>query len=305
VTKGDATNSLTSPLKAVGGARAARLHLHRGSTGDPVGRQPHHRREDEVPRHDGNHHPLGVCGPDTFDERGFLGVAFHPNFQLNGLFYTYTSEVESGPQPGELHHGPAGSADHQNVISEWRAVDPANPAAGVAAGRRELIRANWPQFNHDGGDLAFGPDGKLYITMGDGGGAMTPMVSSTSSPAEVSPDPDVQPRGTDHGPPGQRQRAEAQHAPRQDPPHPTSTRRSRRASSIACPPTTHSWAGPCRRSGPTVTATPYRFGFDDRHGDLYVGDVGQNDIEEVDQIVPGGNYGGTARKARCSPHQRH
>src|SRR6267142_1712653 len=52
-----------------------------------------------------------------------------------------------------------------------RAVNPSDPTAGVVAGRRELIRANWPQFNHDGGDLAFGPDRKLYISMGDGGGA--------------------------------------------------------------------------------------------------------------------------------------
>src|SRR5919108_1619308 len=116
---------------------------------------------------------LGVCGPGTFDERGLLGVAFHPNFRTNGLFYTYTSErrdtgAATLPTPGTT----AANADHHNVVAEWRANNPMQPTAGVnMASRRELMPVNWPQFNHDGGDLAFGPDGRLYISMGDGGGA--------------------------------------------------------------------------------------------------------------------------------------
>ena len=115
---------------------------------------------------------LGVLGPNTFDERGLLGVAFHPNFQQNGLLYTYTSEPNAGAPTFQTTIPPGSTADHQNVVAEWEAVNPANPALGVnLASRRELLRVDWPQFNHDGGDLAFGPDGNLYISMGDGGGA--------------------------------------------------------------------------------------------------------------------------------------
>jgi glucose/arabinose dehydrogenase len=115
---------------------------------------------------------LGVLGPNTFDERGLLGLAFHPDFQQNGLFYTYTSESNAGAPTFPTTLPPGATPDHQNVIAEWKAVNPANPALGViAASRRELMRVDWPQFNHDGGDLTFGPDGNLYIPMGDGGGA--------------------------------------------------------------------------------------------------------------------------------------
>ena len=110
--------------------------------------------------------PLGVEGPDTFDERGFLGLAFHPEFAHNGLFYTYTSEPVSGRADVPKHAARRHAADHQNVLAEWRVR-----AGGGIGERRELMRIDWPQFNHNGGDLAFGPDGKLYISTGEGGNA--------------------------------------------------------------------------------------------------------------------------------------
>ena len=111
---------------------------------------------------------LGVCGPNSFDERGLLGVAFHPNYQQNGLLYPYTSEPNSATLPATLPTFIPGTPDHQNVIAEWRVLTPGNPASMVAPGsRRELIRVSWPQFNHNGSDLAFGPDGKLYGIVGD------------------------------------------------------------------------------------------------------------------------------------------
>ena len=133
--------------------------------------------------------PLGAFGPGTFDERGFLGVAFHPDYQLAGSpgfgkFYTYTSEL-----PGTNADLPP--QDHFNVVTEWQAADPlAPPAVGPASGDdpppeqndaplaepiREVVRIGWPEFNHNGGAIFFGtrPADRrvLYMTTGDGGSA--------------------------------------------------------------------------------------------------------------------------------------
>ncbi len=137
--------------------------------------------------------PLGAFGPGTFDERGFLGVAFHPDYQLPGApgfgkFYTYVSE-----EPGtNVDSPPPGTAsDHMNVVTEWQALDPltappvhpcpdesAEPAPDeaeppLAQPIREVVRQGWPQFNHNGGAIFFGtrPSDRrlLYMTTGDGG----------------------------------------------------------------------------------------------------------------------------------------
>ena len=72
--------------------------------------------------------PLGIFGPSTFDERGLLGVAFHPNYEQNGLFYTYTSEPDAGPPTFPTTLPPRRTPDHQNVVAEWQALNPGNPA---------------------------------------------------------------------------------------------------------------------------------------------------------------------------------
>jgi hypothetical protein len=70
---------------------------------------------------------LGVLGANTFDERGFLGVAFHPDFQQNGRLYTYTSEPNAGAPTFPTTIPVGSTADHQNVVAEWQAVSPADP----------------------------------------------------------------------------------------------------------------------------------------------------------------------------------
>src|SRR4051794_40610896 len=75
---------------------------------------------------------LGQQGPGSYDERGFLGVAFHPMYATNGKFYTYTSEKFLKAPPTFPTTLPAGTdPDHQDVLAEWHANTPGNPAAGA------------------------------------------------------------------------------------------------------------------------------------------------------------------------------
>lgn len=222
---------------------------------------------------------LGVFGPGTFDERGFLGVAFDPDYSSNGLLYTFTSEPPTGtPDFTTLPAGVAANA--QSVIAEWNVPDPTNPASVVdTSTRRELMRIDKPQFNHNGGALAFGPDKLLYVSLGDGGGA---------------DDQDGQPfiggPVVGHGPDGNGQNLGVVLGKilRIDPHGSDSTNG---AYGI---PGTNPFVG---KAGalPEIFAyglrNPFRFSFDTATGDMYIGDVGQNDIEEIDIGKAGGNYG--------------
>lgn len=101
-----------------------------------------------------------VPGLSSPDERGLLGLAFHPSFESNGRFFVFYS----GPLGST---GPVGW-DHTNYVAEYTA----NPGADQAnvASERILLSIDHPQPNHNAGMIAFGPDGYLYISLGDGGG---------------------------------------------------------------------------------------------------------------------------------------
>ncbi len=97
---------------------------------------------------------------DGQDERGLLGMAFHPDFASNGRFFVYYA----GPLRSA---GPEGW-DHTNFVAEYKA--PANADQADAASERIVLAIDHPQSNHNAGTLAFGGDGYLYISIGDGGG---------------------------------------------------------------------------------------------------------------------------------------
>ncbi|MBZ9730201.1 PQQ-dependent sugar dehydrogenase [Salegentibacter sp. JZCK2] len=100
-----------------------------------------------------------------YDERGLLGLAFHPQYEINGRFFVYYTAPPppGGPEPGEQW-------DNLSRISEFR-VSGGNPLQADFSSEQVILEIKQPQSNHEGGTLAFGPDGYLYISIGDGGGA--------------------------------------------------------------------------------------------------------------------------------------
>ncbi len=225
---------------------------------------------------------LGAFGPGTFDERGFLGLAFHPDFADNGLLYTYTSEPVDGP--ADFSTMPEGeTANHQSVISEWQVPDPGAEEAVVdPATRREVLRIDEPQFNHDAGALTFGPEGNLFIALGDGGAADDQGVGHVEGGNGQEPGNvlgtilRIDPSGDDS--------ANGQYGIPADNP----------------------FVGDADALDEVYAygfRNPFRISFDRATGTLYAADVGQNDIEEVDVVVAGGNYGWPIKEGSFAFHQ--
>ena len=217
------------------------------------------------------------------DERGLLGLAFHPGFDTPGsvgfrTLYTYHSELI--PVGTSVTYPAPNNAvqNYKNVIAEWKMslldqniVDPAS--------RREVISFGKNAGNHNGGTCTFGPDGYMYLALGDGGNA------NDVGASHIEPGGNAQNLTTPLG-----------KMLRFDPVHPSLTPAS--ADPVSSNgeyriPTTNPFDGP--GEVPEVFAlglrNPYRFSFDRMTGQLILADVGQNNIEEIDRIEIGGNYG--------------
>jgi glucose/arabinose dehydrogenase len=218
------------------------------------------------------------------DERGFLGLAFHPGFNDSAspgfrTLYTYTSEpIPVGTLP--TYSAPNGALqNYKNLIAEWK-MSAGNPNVVDPASRREIISFGKNAGNHNGGTIAFGPDGYLYLATGDGGN------SNDVGASHIEPGGNSQNLST---PLGKMLRIDALNpsltTASADPVSPNGQYRI---------PADNPFQGVGQV--PEIYAygfrNPYRFAFD-RGGshDLILADVGQNTVEEIDGVVRAGNYG--------------
>lgn len=187
----------------------------------------------------------------TAGEGGLLGFAFHPKFANNGhLFVSWTTT--GGPSDMRSTVGRITSMDGGQSFTNYEAIIPP---------------FDQPASNHNGGGIAFGPDGKLYLGFGDGGGGDDTYLHGQDRTTFFAK---ILRIDVDDAPPGER---------------------------YGIPPDNPFAAGGAE---PATFAyglrNPFRFSFDRASGELWAGDVGQNAWEEINTIVPGGNYGWPCRE---------
>jgi len=200
-----------------------------------------------------------------YDERGLLGLAFHPNYEKNGrIFIFYSTPLRS--------QAPSGW-NCTNLLSEFSVSD--DPNLVDMKSEKVILYVDKPQSNHNGGTIAFGPDGYLYVPLGDGGGADD--------------------KGLGHAPGGNGQSTDTMLGKilRID----VDSASNKKAYAI---PPDNPFVG---QEGilPEIFAlglrNPWRISFDSAgNHSLLVSDAGQNLWEEVDLVTRGGNYGWNIRE---------
>jgi len=209
-----------------------------------------------------------------FDERGLLGLAFHPDFKNNGRFFV----AYSGYLPGDSTLDKVVWYSHTNYVAEYRVSKTSDNKADPLS-ERILTKIDWPQFNHNGHWIGFGPDGFLYVSTGDGGyandwgighhvtkGNGQDLMTLNGKILRIDVDKMDANKGESYGIP-----ADNPFVGRQD----------------AKP---EIWAYGFRN--------PWRCSFDMGGSKaLFCADVGQNSFEEVNIVTKGGNFGWRAKEA--------
>jgi glucose/arabinose dehydrogenase len=189
---------------------------------------------------------------DNENEQGFLGLAFHPNYKKNGEFFAFYTRKK----------------DKLNVVSRFR-VRRDDPNRADPDFEEELLRIKRPFWNHDGGTICFGPDGYLYVALGDGGAANDPFGNgqklNTLLGKLLRIDVNQKSKSFNYAIP---------------PDNPFVGRTDARP---------EIWAYGLRNV--------WRMAFDHKTGVLWAGEVGQNLYEEINLIVRGGNYGWNRRES--------
>lgn len=195
-----------------------------------------------------------VVYQDRENEEGMLGLAFHPEYRRNGEFFVYYTTTD---------------APHTSVVSRFR-VSKDDPNQADPTSEEELLRVAQPYWNHNGGALAFGPDGCLYIALGDGGAGNDPHGNGQNLETLLGSilriNVDRQDDGKNYS------------IPKDNP----FVRHERARSEI--------WAYGLRNV--------WGMSFDRETGQLWAADVGQDIWEEINLITRGGNYGWNLREGK-------
>ena len=197
-------------------------------------------------------------------EEGLLGLAFPPQFRNNGLVYIYYSQ-----------HDP-----RRSVVSEFKVSAEDSDRADLKS-ERVLMEIPQPFDCHKAGQVAFGPDGDLYIGLGDGGAGNDPFNNAQNTAVLLGKilRIDVNSRSTVHA---HNAAIQLPYGIPNDNPFVNEP---------------EFWEYSVRREiWAYGLRNPFRFSFDRETGDLWAGDVGQDSWEEVDLITKGGNYGWCVRE---------